>query len=155
MTDERQDSRVLREECGTWCRYLIEQEPSPSVLARYVDAHARGVVEPRGFECAFDRALIVVARRGAFFARLCDVHARIFRPAGLLRRKLVLTLALLEVDAQAHRRVDLTSPGSRSGLVFAAGVWIVRFGLLAGLGLLLFVPVRAYCALSQGRRGTA
>jgi hypothetical protein len=155
MRDTPADSPTLTSECRAWSRYLADLEPSPAVVARYLDAHARGVVEPRGSECAFDRALVACARAGPFMARVCDVHARIFRPAGLLRRKLVLALALLETDAQSHARVDEVGSGSRAGLLVACAAWSLRFALIAGLGLLFFLPLRAFCALTNGRGGAA
>ncbi|MEO6709796.1 MAG: hypothetical protein ABI054_01320, partial [Planctomycetota bacterium] len=88
MAELSLQTQELARECATWCRYLADLEPSPSLVERFVDAHARGIVEPQGSECRFDRALVRIARRGAFFAQLCDVHSRLFRPAGLLRRKL-------------------------------------------------------------------
>ena len=155
MVEALTDPLVLEAECSCWCRYLVELEPSDSVLERYVDAHLRGIVEPPGSRCEFDRALVRFARRGKSFAQLCDVHAKLFRPAGLLRRKLVLTLALLEADEQSHRRVDRVNPGTRLGLLLLCGAWVLRFILQAALGLLIFLPLRAFCAFTGGREGVA
>ena len=155
MVDEHEPSRRLARECGAWSRYLVDVEPSLSVVTRYVDAHARGIVEPPGTRCAFDQALVALARRGTFFAQLCDVHARIFRPAGLLRRKLVLTLALLECDRASHGRVDQTNSGSPLSLVLLGGWWSLRFGLLAVSGMIAFFPLRIACAMFGNRGGGA
>ena len=146
------DSQQLARECQRWCRYLVDRDGSAAVVARYIDAHACGVVEPPGSRCAFDRALVALARRGELSTRLCDVHARVFRPAGLLRRKLVLALALLETDAQSHARVDEVSPGTKRWFAVECAAWSLRFALLFGLGLIVLVPLRAFCALA-GRRG--
>ncbi|HUR27874.1 MAG TPA: hypothetical protein VM509_06790 [Planctomycetota bacterium] len=150
MAEPRVDPSVLARECAAWCRYLADLEGSPKLVARYVDAHAQGVAAPTGPRCAFDDALVALARRGTFLTRLCDVHARIFRPAGLLRRKLVLALALLETDAESHERVDRPTPGSRSGFLVLCALWSLRFVLLFGLGLLVLLPLRAFCALGGG-----
>ncbi|MEO6710957.1 MAG: hypothetical protein ABIP42_15360, partial [Planctomycetota bacterium] len=72
-----------------------------------------------------------------------------------LRRKLVLALALLETDAKSHARIDQVEPGSKLGLGVLVAAWIARFALLALLGVLILVPVRAYCALSPERGGSA
>lgn len=147
MVEGRADSAALARECSIWSRYLVDCEPSPAVVARYGEAHAQGIVETQASVSAFDSALLRVARHGPFLAQACDVHARLFRPAGLLRRKLVLTLALLEVDRDSHARVDQVSPGSRIGMMLLAGGWSLRFALIAGLGLFVFVPLRLMCAL--------
>jgi hypothetical protein len=151
MVDANQFSADLARECGMWSRYLVDREPSAFVVARYTQAHAQGIVDIPQSQSAFDRALVRVARGGAFLARVCDVHARIFRPAGLLRRKLVLTLALLETDRESHARVDQVSAGSRSGLTIAVCLWILRFALIAVLGIFLLFPLRLFCAFGTDR----
>ena len=148
MRDARTESAALERECAAFCRYLAGRPPSRAVLARYLDAHAQGIVCPAGSARAFDMALVRAARIGAPLARACDVHARLFRPAGLLRRKLVLTLALLEVDREAHSRVEGVEPGSRAGLLVGTGFAVLRFALLALLGLVVFVPLRLACAMA-------
>ena len=156
MSDPRADEIVLERECAVWCLYLIDAEPSRGVNEGYLRAHRIGAVEPAGGGSAFDRALVAFARRGPHFARFADAHARLFSANGLLRRKLVLALALLETDADANRRVDLVSRGSRRGFIAAMTLWIAGFALAAALGLLVFIPLRAVCALfgGTGRAGT-
>jgi hypothetical protein len=140
----------LSAECAAWSRYLLGVEPSEAVVARYVDAHRRGVVAVPGSEEAFDRALVLCARTGSFAARVCDVHARLFRPAGLLRRKLVLALALLEVDAAAHARVDDVRAASPAAVIAGLGVSALVFALLAAGGLVVLLPVRVVCLFVPG-----
>ena len=137
----------LDEECAVFCRYLIDADPSPATMALYRRAHELGTLAPRAGEGRFERALVAVARRGTAPARLADCHARVFAPAGLLRRKLTLVLALLESDPAAFERVDRVDCGS----LFTFGL---RAGLLAGLfvlvltgGLLFFLPLRLACAV--------
>lgn len=142
------DRELLRRECVAWTRHLLGVAPSPAVLERYVDAHRLGVVETPGSSGAFDRALVRLARGGGLSARLCDVHGRLFRPAGLLRRKLVLTLALLEVDAAAHAHVDESRGSSALGVLAGLAGRAVLFGLLLLLGLFVFLPLRLLCAFS-------
>ncbi len=155
MLDAADDPELLEKECGVWSRYLVDRMPSSAVLARYQDAHAQGIVEGPESCSTFDRVLVRVARIAPSLARLCDVHARIFRPAGLLRRKLVLMFALLEADRQSHARVDEASAGSRLGLNLSLGAWLVRFALLLGLGLCLFLPLRLVCGLFGTRAEAA
>ena len=155
MRDAADPSVMLTRECSAWSRYLVDRAPSAAVIARYLDAHEQGIVEGSNSCSTFDRALVRLALIAPFFARLCDVHARIFRRAGLLRRKLVLTLALLESDRQSHARVDETSAKSRLGLGMALCVWLLRFALLVGLGACLFLPLRLVCGIFGRRAETA
>lgn len=153
---EQQPARAsLERECALWCSYLVDMQPSPALLERYAQAHARGIVETSSCNTRFDRALVGFARLGKWNARLADAHARLFSPAGLLRRKLVLVLALLETDAAHHGRVDLVSAGSRAGFLLRCAVWSASFALLSLVGLLLFLPLRAWCSLRGESARTA
>lgn len=150
MSDPRAVEIALERECAVWCRYLIDAEPSRGVRESYLRAHRVGVVEQSGGTSSFDRALVAFARQGPQFARFADAHARLFSASGLLRRKLVLALALLETDADAHRRVDLVSRGSRRGFIAAMSLWIAGYAFAVLLGLFVFIPLRAVCALIGG-----
>ena len=147
MPESSAAQAALDRECANFCRYLVDHAPSANVLSRYRAAHSQGVVETAECSTRFDRALVSFARHGSLHARLSDAHARLFCPAGLLRRKLVLALALLETDAQSHRRVDLVSPGSRLGFLLRCVGWALGFLLQALLGLLIFLPMRLLCSL--------
>jgi hypothetical protein len=149
MVDESGRAAMLERECAAFCRYLVDEGPSAGVLGHYRRAHELGVLASSGE--GFDGALVGVARCGGLLTRAADAHARRFAPAGLLRRKLVLLLALLETDARSHERVDRVSPGSRAGFLFALGAWIARSSLVLLLGLILFLPLRAWCRVAPGR----
>jgi hypothetical protein len=150
VSDPRADEIVLERECAVWCHYLIDAEPGHGVREGYLRAHRIGAVEQSGGASSFDRALVAFARRGPQFARFADAHARLFSASGLLRRKLVLALALLETDPDAHRRVELVSRGSRRGFIAAMTLWIAGFALAVVLGLFVFIPLRVVCALIGG-----
>jgi hypothetical protein len=134
----------LDRECDAFARYLAGGEASEYLRRKYREAHAAGVLGEGA--SAFDRALAAAARRGPGWARLADVHARVFAPGGLLRRKLVLVLALLECSAP--ERVDV--PRSRSALgFFARAAWLAAgFALLSALAALLFLPLRLACRMA-------
>lgn len=145
-------AEVLARECAALCRHLTGAEPSRRVIEKYLAAHALGVVELAGDTRAFDRFLVRCARSGRALARLADGHARIFRPAGLLRRKLVLLLALVECGPEAGALVDTPTRGGPNGFVFGALLRLAWFAVLLALGALLFFPARALCAFGDGGR---
>lgn len=134
MTDAR-----LERECRVFTRHLIGRDPGDYVTGRYLDAHrVRQDFTPRS---RFDRFLCGFARRSPFLARFADAFAAVFAPGSVLRRKLVLLLAMLESCAPHYRRLEAVS-GSRA-LAFAG---LIGRGLVAALVLLLslvvFVPAR-------------
>ena len=143
---------TLGRECEAFARYLTGRPPGDFVERKYRAAHAGGVIERSGVDTTFDRALVSIARQGPFLARLADAHARVFASGGLLRRKLVAVLALLEVSAP--ERVD--EPSLRTGLGFVArAAWLgLVFAFLLAVSTLLLVPVRLACALLGGGRAS-
>lgn len=150
MGVEARDVAVLERECAGFCRYLLDREPSRELTARYLEAHALGVVTVAGSATRFDRALVALARGGRLAARCCDVHARFFRRGGALRRKLVLCLALAECDPTLYSRVDEVHGGGPASLWARIAWWLFVSGVLGVIGLCLFLPLRLVCAVLPG-----
>jgi hypothetical protein len=132
------DARLARE-CRIFTRHLIGADPGEYVTTRYTDAHR---VRP-GFtaESPFDRFLCAFARGSPLMTRLADAWSAVFAPTAVLRRKLVLLLAMLESSAPHYRRLEAV-PSVRA-LAFLS---LSGRGLLAVLtllvSLLVFVPAR-------------
>jgi hypothetical protein len=139
------DEARLARECSVFCRYLSGEEPSDYVRAKYRAAHEAGAVEPADGATSFDRALVAIARGGPWLTRAMDSYARVFANAGLLRRKLVLVLALLETKSPSDRAVD--SPTSSSKLAFFASIaWLgLAFALTVAVTAIALLPVRLVC----------
>jgi hypothetical protein len=117
---------VLDRECEVFCRYLIGQEPTEYVRAKYREFHKlpEGAAELQGLP--LDPALLALARLHPVAARFGDTYARIACPTSVLRKKLVLTLAILECCAPSHRHIAAVEPA-------AAGRRCARLFLAAGL----------------------
>jgi hypothetical protein len=137
---------ALDAECRVFTRHLLGLEPDAYVAARYRAAHeAQPSLASAG---RFDDALAGFARRGPVFAKLADSYASLFAPGSLLRRKLVMLLAILETSRPFYRGID-AAIGGRKPLVFArlalSGV-VAAASLVAGT--LIFVPVRMFHAVA-------
>ncbi len=132
----------LERECEVFARYLSGSPPSDYVLAQYRAAHAAGVVDPPGGATRFDEFVVRQARRGAWLARALDAHARVFANGSLLRRKLVLLLALLEVRSPHAEALD-TPTGASRALMLLTMAWLgVRFAFSVALVAVLLIPAR-------------
>lgn len=117
---------VAARECAVLARYLGWRGDT----AELADVYARmspvvSNVQISSFEQVFTRA----GCRNVIGATLCDAYARIRFPHGLLRRKLVAVLAVLESMRDSHTQFDGATPSSAvmawSSLAVLAARWVV------------------------------
>ena len=113
------DASVLEREASVFTRHLIGEEPPAYVTAKYVAAHGPGREGPGSGE---GDALVALARRGPFAARLADAWSALFDRGGPLRRKLVLLVALLESTGATAARVDTPDRGGPAGFFVRAAL---------------------------------
>jgi hypothetical protein len=134
-------------ECLVFTEYLLGCAPHPYVVRKYADAHQVSPVFSNG--SGFDFFLVRAARTHGTITKFADAYARLFRPATLLRKKLVLLLAILETCSPSYRLIDSVDCGSRPVLlVRLCGKGIAALLSLIG-GVLLFLPVQIIFALIQ------
>jgi hypothetical protein len=133
--------RTLRHECGVFARYLLGRDADDYLLGKYVALQHRAIDEPHP-PTRIDAALLRVARLGIAGTRMADAYARIFNPEAVLRRKLILVLALAENSRTFHSW--LTSGAAESRLTSAArvGAAVAGFVLALTVGVLVFTPLR-------------
>jgi hypothetical protein len=131
---------ALDRECATFTRYLTGARPTSGVVAWYVRAHAvrPGLVATDTFE----RSLLTMARLGGPATRAADAFARLFEPRGVLRRKLVVLLAVLEVTPPFAAGIDRVPRGGPA----VAWLRLAASGLAAALaalvGIVILLPLR-------------
>lgn len=137
----------LDRECDVFCRALIGRPAPQPIRDSYRRAHEVSAVGAP--DSAFDAWLAAFAGRGPRRTRLADSYAVLFARGGLLRRKLVFLLAILESYAETSRSVD--TPRSRSAAEFFARAALsgVAFVLYASVAVVLFLGPRL--ALSRER----
>lgn len=132
-------------EVRVFTRHLIGVEPDAFVRDAYRQALARvPALQPKS---AFDALLLARAGRGRRWARVADAYAALFARDSALRRRLVMTLAILETRAPFHQRLDAPAgpPGIASWL--RVGVRVAGAVLAACAGALVFLPARAAIAI--------
>ena len=136
----RDKETALERECRVFTRYLTNREPDDYLLGKYVAMQAcaaRADARDRT-----DAALLRVARLGVTGTRIADAYARIFRPRTVLRRKLILVLALAENSRAFHRLLTSGAVGSRAANGLRAAGSVAAFVLALVTGLVIFAPLR-------------
>ena len=138
---------MLARECDVFTRHVIGAAPTPYVLRKYAEAHEKraDAFVPRHRFGAFSVAL---AARAPFTTRMADAYCRLFAPGGVLRRKLVLLLAILETAPPFHAELDAVR-GSRAAQVAALTLGAAGWLAALTLGALLLLPAQ----LVLGREG--
>ena len=134
----------LDQECRTFTRYLVRREPTAYVIGKYRAAHAASPAMQSGGQGGgrFDVRLTAIARRHPLLAVTADAYARMFAPRGLLRKKLVLLLAILETSPVFFRDVDLDRAPPLPLQAAALGVRFAVFAVALLVGTVLFFPLR-------------
>lgn len=74
-------------------------------------------------------------------AFLTDAYARFFTPRGLLRKKLILILAILEITSPFFRELDRPSAGSRTTEALGVALRLLMFVTALLAGIITLLPV--------------
>ena len=131
----------LARECSIFTRYLIGCEPPSDIVTAYQRAHAVSAVAASRASPPLDRALLAVAHVGPRLARTADAYAALFAKASLLRRKLVLLVAILESRQQTAALIDTSVPGSLASGFLAVGLNAFASASMACFAALLIGPL--------------
>jgi len=140
----------LDREVEIFVHHLLGCDADPYVRTKYSAAHAAlPALQPSD---AFDAFLVRFARRGPVFASLADAYAGLFAHASLLRKKLVLLVAILETSQRSHRTIDAPLGGRPMTAVFS----LTATGLLAAVkvlaGSIILLPMRLVLSGSRSAR---
>lgn len=124
---------ILENEARAFSRYLVDRNPRPEIIARYVAAN-RALFSEVGDDS--DRELLGFVRRHEWTLPFVDAMIGLLRPNALLRRKLIVTAAILE--ASPHF-VDVFLPRASAPLGFVLELGMCGIGavLKIAIGLLL------------------
>jgi len=137
----------LEQECRSYSQYLVGQIPSEYLVRKYVDFHSQSrQIIPAD---SFDRFLTNVAARSPFWAGLTDAYASRFRKSSAVRKKVVLTLALLECTPPWFEYLD---GAGRESILLAIGILTWRAAMYSAtlaVSAFLFLPVQMWTAVFE------
>jgi len=139
----------IRAECCALSRYLAGIDPDDAVIIAYGRGlHSDAYLDAER-DSRLDRLLLASAARSPRLAGLADAYARFASPAGPLRRRLVLLIAILESTAPSYEAFE-PAAGGRAGAF--AGVVAAGFGFLFRLlaGVLMFALPHLWFRMRAG-----
>jgi hypothetical protein len=113
--------RGIERECDIFARYLTGRPAGNYVRRKYLEAFSPALQVPLQDCGRFDRLLLALAGTHPLLTRAVDLHSRIFFPASVVRRRLVMLLALMESDAATIARLDVPDCGGITGFVLGMG----------------------------------
>jgi NADH dehydrogenase len=129
-----------RRECEVFSRYLLSRPPDAYLLRKYCEASSFG--EPAGERSPFEDLLLRLATLHPLLTRAVDAYARWFCPRALVRKKLILVLAIAESWAPSYVELDRADGGGRLMFVARLSAHAIASGLLLLLAVLLLQPMR-------------
>jgi nucleoside-diphosphate-sugar epimerase len=142
---EAGDISRLEKECRLFARHLVGLDANPYIVGKYIEAHrALPALQPAS---RFDRLLLGFARSGRITLALADAYAGVFAKASSLRKRLVLTLALLETSAPFFERVDAAAGRTPTGAFVRLAVRGTFAVAVLAAGTLVLLPIRLVAAV--------
>jgi hypothetical protein len=139
MKDTAIELTALDRECSVFCRYLIGQNPNEYVREKYREAHRSRSFSRYNRSKAADGFLVKIARISPWSTQFIDVYSSCFERTSLVRKKLVLLLAILESAAPSH--LWLESVDSTIGLIVVkSALRSVTFVMLLLLSFVVIFP---------------
>ena len=139
----------LDQEGRVFCNYLIGQDPSVYMLTKYREGHAAHGLERAADANSFDRLLVRMARKGPRFARLTDTYTSLFYGTSVLRKKLILLLAILECSAPTNQVLDAGRATGKMRYYLTLFTKGFGFAFRLLLSTLLFLPWHLLLKRSQ------
>ena len=132
----------LDRESKVYTKFLINDEPTSYIQNKYQKAHHRSNIFEGNVSDPFDDFLIKFSSKNGFFTKLADSYASFFKKNSLIRKKLILLLALLESTAPSYRQFESPDSSSMLTIVF----WIFLKGAVFAISLIaaiiLFMPIK-------------
>jgi hypothetical protein len=135
------EDHPLFTECQIFCEYLVHQNPDTYIIQKYQSAHHSGNIPLPKTEHPFEGWLLFVARTHPFLTRLADSYSRFLFPSSILRKKLILLLAILESGKHNEGFADMPEPSPRIVFLARCAFEGVIFACIACMALIFLFPI--------------
>jgi len=136
----KKSKESLKRECIRFTEYLVNCYPSVYIQEKYLEGNKFSGIENNINE--FDAFLIKVANKNTLMIKLADIYTAVFYRKAVLRKKLVLLLAVLESCPSTYSKIDSVSNDSKLFLFLKIAQKILIFSLLLPVSIIIFFPIR-------------
>ena len=141
MTDLLIDRDALDRESLVFCRYLVGEKPNDYIQMKYREAHCNRSLAYMDESTPSDGLLVRIAAISPLTTRIIDSYTRLVHPVSLIRKKLVLLLAILESSAPTHKYMDSVDAISIPAFLLRSVQRFLSFALLSALAILVVFPL--------------
>lgn len=132
---------ALRRECGILSHYLINSDVNEYTVDKYIQGHI--ILNIRINNKLIDRILIKNAIKSSFSISLADVYSSVFYPHAIIRKKILLLIAILECQALSYGHLDSIDEKSKFRLFVKLGKKAISFLVILTLSIILIGPFHA------------
>lgn len=135
-------NKQLERECEVYTNFLVNDGPSRYILNKYLEAHRESNIFDGSELEAFETFLLEFSSRNTFFARLVDSYASFFYKGSIIRKKIILLLAILESCSPSYRQFE--APDSSNWIVLSFTLFLkgIIFAFNLFIAVVLFMPIR-------------
>ena len=138
-----QENAISDRECQVFTQFLVNQNPSEYVITKYQQAHSNLEVYNGSSADPFELFLVRLASKNRILTRAVDAYASFFHKRSLLRRKLILLLAILENSPPYYLQFEAPDLTNKVGVFMKLGYRGLIFLAAFLLGLILVLPAKA------------
>jgi len=131
----------LKRECRVFCQYLFNKEPSNYVVQKYIEAHEPANLNLSNWVNPREELLLKISTWNRFFTRLIDSYTVIFWKTSLIRKKLILLVAIIESSDQAHQQVEGINNTNKPLILLRIAARLVTFIFILSLSLIIIFPI--------------
>ncbi len=151
---ERQNKlRILDEECHVFSQYLINQPPNKYILKKYREGHETTNMTRNIKLDPFNKLLTKMVKINPLFLKLADTYSTIFHKNSIIKKKLVLMLAILEscsISFDHFDKADTYSKKVQYLKFFQKGLFFF-FTLL--FSMIILIPIQLLCTIALKKSG--
>lgn len=144
----------LSTECSVYTRYLANQEPDAYIQKKYAEAFEPG--RPLAIQSGYRFEVLIekISIKNPILTRAIDGYCKVLYRKSIVRKKLVLLLAILETQAMSVQKIDVADAMSPPVLLLTFLTQITRSVLLLLTATILLSPVRLAMRCFDRANGT-